>query len=310
LAEPVELRGDDLLSERPSPQEELDLSVDVDVVVPPPSRQPSFSDVTPMWSSLDVTKLASPLFAAQPEKRSWRDALARIGSAAGRHRTRIAGVAIATVGALATCILVSFVHGSKSEDARAAMVAPLSPEPRNDPSEATAPPAVAPPPSDAPTASDPSPLEPAASRPLRKGSPRDKTPAHADATPSRPPPPTRTAPATPPAVTAAAPAPAPRAEPAPSPTPATAGGEAMEEFNRTAAMEAMRHAGDTSRACGAAGGARVAVTFVRSGGVSDVGIEGPLSGTPSGNCIVGKFRALRIPPFRGSSVTVRRTLSF
>jgi hypothetical protein len=75
-------------------------------------------------------------------------------------------------------------------------------------------------------------------------------------------------------------------------------------------MEAMRRAGDSSRTClaGGASGARVAVTFARNGSPSDVGVEGPLSGTPIGSCIVAKFRALRIPPFRGSSVTVRRTL--
>jgi hypothetical protein len=78
-------------------------------------------------------------------------------------------------------------------------------------------------------------------------------------------------------------------------------------------MEAMRRAGDGSRACvtgGASGGARVAVTFARSGSVADVAVEGSFAGTPVGNCIAGKFRSLAIPPFRGSSVTVRRTLAF
>jgi hypothetical protein len=78
-------------------------------------------------------------------------------------------------------------------------------------------------------------------------------------------------------------------------------------------MEAMRRAGDASRACmtgGASGGARVAVTFARSGSVADVGVEGAFKGTPIGSCIAGKFRTLSIPPFRGSSVTVRRTLAF
>jgi hypothetical protein len=77
-------------------------------------------------------------------------------------------------------------------------------------------------------------------------------------------------------------------------------------------MEAMRQAGDGSRACagGTSGGARVAVTFARSGAPADVAVEGSFAGTPVASCIAGKFRALRIPPFRGSSVTVRRTLSF
>ena len=34
------------------------------------------------------------------------------------------------------------------------------------------------------------------------------------------------------------------------------------------------------------------------------------AGTPVGNCIAGKFRTVRVPPFRGSSMTVRKTLSF
>jgi hypothetical protein len=85
------------------------------------------------------------------------------------------------------------------------------------------------------------------------------------------------------------------------------------EFNRNAAMEALRQAGDSSRACvtgATAGGSRVAVTFVRNGSVSDVAVDGVWSGTPIGKCIAAKFRALHIPPFRGSSMTVRKTLSF
>jgi hypothetical protein len=40
-----------------------------------------------------------------------------------------------------------------------------------------------------------------------------------------------------------------------------------------------------------------------------VSVEPPLAGTPAGNCVAGKFRSLRVPPFRGSAVTVRKTIS-
>jgi len=78
-------------------------------------------------------------------------------------------------------------------------------------------------------------------------------------------------------------------------------------------MSALRQAGDSARSC--AGGAslgnvRVSVTFARPGNVSDAKVDGPASGTPAGACIAGKFRTLKIPPFRGSSVTVYKTVMF
>jgi hypothetical protein len=58
------------------------------------------------------------------------------------------------------------------------------------------------------------------------------------------------------------------------------------------------------------GNPRVSVTFARSGQVADAHVEGPVAGTPAGQCISGKFRSLRVPPFRGSSVTVYKTIIF
>jgi hypothetical protein len=76
----------------------------------------------------------------------------------------------------------------------------------------------------------------------------------------------------------------------------------------------LREAGDTARGCVTggppAGGVRFAVTFARTGSVADAVVEGPLAGTPSATCIAGKFRSLRVPPFRGSSMTVRKTITF
>jgi hypothetical protein len=79
-------------------------------------------------------------------------------------------------------------------------------------------------------------------------------------------------------------------------------------------MQALRDAGDRARAClvgsPASNAARIAVTFARTGNVTAAAIEGPLAGTAPGSCIEAKFRPLRIPPFRGSSLTVRKTISF
>jgi len=86
------------------------------------------------------------------------------------------------------------------------------------------------------------------------------------------------------------------------------------EFDRTAAMQVLREAGDHARSClvgvAPAEGIRVAVTFARTGSVSNIVVEGPFAGTPKGECMAAKFRPLRVPPFRGSSVTVRKTIVF
>jgi hypothetical protein len=315
---PIELEADDLLAVPPRAEQEIDLSVDVDLVVPP-AREAPFSDVTPMWSSLDVGKLTSPLFAATPwqppapESRArvlWRELRTRVATAARPRRSWLAGGAIAMIGAVGTCAFVSMARSPKPEGANAALVAPRAPEAPTAPdtsvvaaSEARAivneaPADVAPRAPHKGAAREKAVEAPAPKAPAPpRGASRADAPAHA---------PTRDV--TPLPAAAAPPAPAPRAEP----PPAVPSFEAGEEFNRTAAMEAMRQAGDGSRACvtGASGGARVAVTFARSGAPADVAVEGSFAGTPAGNCIAGKFRALRIPPFRGSSVTVRRTLSF
>jgi hypothetical protein len=93
-----------------------------------------------------------------------------------------------------------------------------------------------------------------------------------------------------------------------------AGVDLAGEFDRNAAMQALREAGDRARTCfaraGASGSLRVAVTFARAGTVTGAVVEGPLAGTSAASCVEGKFRTLRIPPFRGSSLTVRKTIAF
>jgi hypothetical protein len=128
---PVELEADELLSVRPGAAEELDVGLDVEIVSPP-AREAPFSDVTPMWSSLDVSKLASPLFASsawQPPatesraRAAWRDMQTRATDAVRRHRAWVVGAAIATLGAVGTCALVTAVRSPNAEGANASMVA-------------------------------------------------------------------------------------------------------------------------------------------------------------------------------------------
>jgi hypothetical protein len=109
---------------------------------------------------------------------------------------------------------------------------------------------------------------------------------------------------------------APSAQVAPPKTvapPAFPGLDLAGEFDRNAAMQALCDAGDRARSCVArAGGGslRVAVTFARTGIVSGAVVEGPLAGTSAATCVEGKFRTVRVPPFRGSSLTVRKTIAF
>jgi hypothetical protein len=79
-------------------------------------------------------------------------------------------------------------------------------------------------------------------------------------------------------------------------------------------MAALRQAAESAKRChtpdAPAGGVRVAVTFARSGTVSATQIEGGVAGTPLGDCVVAKFQNVRVPPFRGSVMTVRKTVMF
>jgi hypothetical protein len=131
------------------------------------------------------------------------------------------------------------------------------------------------------------------------------------AAPTRAPPPARrpTAardqePPAPPALPLAAPA-----------TPWSSGAPGTADFNPQEAMRALRQAADRAVTCrtaeAATGSSRVAVTFGPSGRAVDAVLEGPLFvGTPIGACIVASFRGVRITPFSGSNVTVRRTILF
>ena len=59
------------------------------------------------------------------------------------------------------------------------------------------------------------------------------------------------------------------------------------------------------------GVARMTVTFQPSGDVKTAILQGgPFAGTAEGECIAGKFRTLKVPPFAGENVTVHKVLNF
>jgi hypothetical protein len=52
------------------------------------------------------------------------------------------------------------------------------------------------------------------------------------------------------------------------------------------------------------------ITFAPCGDVHEVVLEsGPFAGTLVGACIIGKLRAVRVPPFSGGSITVGRSFT-
>jgi hypothetical protein len=109
-------------------------------------------------------------------------------------------------------------------------------------------------------------------------------------------------------------------EPAPPPPRAAPAGPSVGEmdgtpdFDQSAAMAALRQSAESAKRCATSdppsGGVRIAVTFARTGAVSATQVEGPAAGTPLGDCIVAKFQSAHVPPFRGSVMTVRKTVMF
>jgi hypothetical protein len=106
----------------------------------------------------------------------------------------------------------------------------------------------------------------------------------------------------------------------PPPRPAAPAGPSVGEmdgtpdFDQSAAMAALRQAAESAKRCATSdppnGGVRIAVTFARTGAVSATQVEGPAAGTPLGDCIIAKFQSAHVPPFRGSVMTVRKTVMF
>jgi hypothetical protein len=110
-------------------------------------------------------------------------------------------------------------------------------------------------------------------------------------------------------------APEPVAPPPAAPVAPSIGGvDGTPDFDQSAAMAALRQAAESAKRCPStdapAGGVRIAVTFARSGSVSATQVEGGVAGTPLGDCVVAKFQSAHVPPFRGSPMTVRKTVMF
>jgi hypothetical protein len=88
---------------------------------------------------------------------------------------------------------------------------------------------------------------------------------------------------------------------------------AADEFDAGAARSALNAAASRAMGCkgdGPAGTAQVSVTFAPSGRVTSARVDGPpFGGTPAGGCIATAFRSATVPPFGGSSITVRKTVS-
>lgn len=85
------------------------------------------------------------------------------------------------------------------------------------------------------------------------------------------------------------------------------------EFDKSAARAALAEAATAAAACsggGPGGEVDVTVTLAPSGKASSARVEeGPLVGTPTGDCIVTAFQRVTVPPFEGAPVKVRKKMS-
>jgi hypothetical protein len=61
---------------------------------------------------------------------------------------------------------------------------------------------------------------------------------------------------------------------------------------------------------GPTGSGRVVVLFAPSGAAQSVSVSGPpFEGTPTGACVAGRFRAVRVPAFSGSPFSVSKSFN-
>jgi hypothetical protein len=102
---------------------------------------------------------------------------------------------------------------------------------------------------------------------------------------------------------------APAAPIAPRPEPADPG----TEFDRSAAVAALKSAAAEAAACrkdgDPSGTATLTITFAPSGRVTSANIQGPpFAGTPTGGCIANAMRRAHVPAFSGDRVTVNKTI--
>lgn len=84
-------------------------------------------------------------------------------------------------------------------------------------------------------------------------------------------------------------------------------------LNRSAAIAALSTASIRTATCrsssGPSGAGRARVTFSPDGHVQGVSVSSPFSGTPVGSCVARVFREARVPPYKGSAVTLSSDFS-
>lgn len=99
---------------------------------------------------------------------------------------------------------------------------------------------------------------------------------------------------------------------------ATAGEEgtntdALPEFDRSAAAEALGQAAASAPTCkaedGPTGRGRATVTFANSGRATNANVTGTFAGTTVGGCIAELFRQARVPAFSGPPVKVAKSFT-
>jgi len=95
-----------------------------------------------------------------------------------------------------------------------------------------------------------------------------------------------------------------------SATPDLADPVAAEKAIAKAMGRGARRAASCRGAASPSGVAHVTVTFLPTGEVKTATVRGaPFAGTADGECIVSKFRPLKVPPFAGENVTVKKDLA-
>jgi eukaryotic-like serine/threonine-protein kinase len=82
-------------------------------------------------------------------------------------------------------------------------------------------------------------------------------------------------------------------------------------LNRASALTSLSAAANSAMSCkrdgGPTGTGSASITFSPEGPVSSVSLSAPFAGTPVGNCIQTVFRAVHVPPFSGSKVTLQKS---
>jgi predicted Zn finger-like uncharacterized protein len=242
--------------------------------------------------TLIAPTLSAPAFDAYAP-----DSVAGGGLAPSQGRSK--GVILLALGASA-CVVVAAVGGAffwmrgkqsgEPDKDTASLSAPSATE-----SSAAAPPASAAPPADSTT-------KPAATAAIAASASASGSPPEANAKP--------------PAgdTKVAAESPAPKEHGAPAAVRASAPAVEAGPFNMGEAKARLGAAAAAAAGCkkanGPTGTGRVVVLFAPSGATQSATVSGPpFEGTPTGACVAGRFRGVRVPAFSGSPFSVSKSFS-